>query len=69
MTTSHKAKWMKARIKIQDNYCLWILVDTYDANQWATQCGAEWIFDEGSPRENGYKFCPMCGKHIKLQDL
>ena len=70
MTTSHKTKWREARMKIQTDYCLWVLVDGYDrdtSSQWASQCGQEWSFSEGTPEIHGYKFCPNCGKPVKQE--
>lgn len=32
---------------------------------WATACGYAQEFSAGDIKENGYKFCPSCGKKIK----
>lgn len=31
-----------------------------------TECGNAHIFAYGNPTENDYKFCPYCGKKIKV---
>lgn len=36
-----------------------------DANYWDTDCGKSWAITEGTPTENGMKFCHGCGKPIK----
>lgn len=28
-------------------------------------CEGEWVFDDGTPRENNVKYCPMCGAIIE----
>lgn len=33
---------------------------------WATACGQFLVFDYGSPKEHGYKFCHRCGKPIQF---
>lgn len=68
MTTSNKTKWRESRMKIPIDYCLWILVDRYEQCQWASQCGKEFVFFEGTPELNGYKFCPNCGKPLKQEE-
>jgi len=43
--------------------CLWD-GDDYD-NMWTSGCGKYFILNEGPPTENGFKFCPFCGKGIR----
>lgn len=31
---------------------------------WNTGCGELFQFDADGPRENGFKFCPYCGKEL-----
>jgi hypothetical protein len=33
-----------------------------------TGCGVEWFMDAESPQDNGYEFCPNCGKKIYFDD-
>jgi rRNA maturation endonuclease Nob1 len=37
-----------------------------DEDYWHTACGEDWIFPEGGPDENKMKFCPMCGRPLKV---
>jgi hypothetical protein len=30
-----------------------------------TDCGQCYCFEDGTPRENRYRFCPGCGKRIR----
>jgi len=32
---------------------------------WVTACGNRFVIIEGSPKENGMKFCPYCGDEIE----
>lgn len=31
---------------------------------WATGCGELWELNDGTPKENGMKFCPCCGRKL-----
>ena len=31
---------------------------------WSTSCGKEFVMITGTPKENGYNFCPSCGKPL-----
>ena len=43
------------------SYCTW----TIDAGgAWRTSCNQAHAFTAGGPQENGYKFCPYCGRQI-----
>ena len=45
--------------------CLWGLEDEIDwGDTWKTSCGQLFIFDEGGPVKNGFKFCPYCGAEL-----
>lgn len=37
-----------------------------EANVYDTTCMNPHILLEGSPSDNNYKFCPYCGKKIKV---
>ena len=50
---------------ISDDVCEWMLCDG-EANVYDTSCGNPHILIEGTPRENNYKYCPYCGKKIKV---
>lgn len=44
--------------------CTWTF-SNYD-DHWTGTCGAEWVFNDGGPEENGVKFCPKCGKSVAV---
>ena len=51
--------------------CVWkpasgigALIDDY----WDTNCGEAFYFDTGGIEENGFNFCPYCGKEIEVRD-
>lgn len=44
--------------------CTWSF-SSYD-DHWHGTCGAEWVFNDGGPEENGVKFCPKCGKSVAV---
>ena len=48
-----------------DNVCEWKLEDE-EANLYLTECQQRQLIFEGSPKENGYTYCPYCGKKIKV---
>jgi len=50
--------------------CTWAQ-ETYgdvEHNVWEPSCGnPAWVLDDGSPAENGMKFCPFCGRPLVEQ--
>lgn len=44
----------------EDSYCEWIHINSNLLYHYKTSCGTEDLFD------NKYKFCPYCGKKIKV---
>ena len=50
---------------VSDDVCEWRLCDE-EANVYDTSCRNPHILIDGTPRENNYKFCPYCGKRIKV---
>lgn len=34
-----------------------------------TACGNAWVLDDGTPPENGMKYCPYCGKALEWRML
>ena len=52
-------------MRIPQGHCLWIPVGNFDENVWASQCGKEFVLEEGTPVTNGFKFCVWCGKPLK----
>lgn len=46
--------------------CEWKLDDWEEGELWNTECGEVEQFMNGTPDENKYKYCPYCGKPIKV---
>lgn len=44
--------------------CEWELEDA-ESNLYVTGCENRQLIFEGTPEENGYKYCPYCGRKIK----
>ena len=42
-------------------FCTWS--EDEDGN-WDTSCDEKWILTVGGPKDNGMKFCPVCGKRL-----
>lgn len=45
--------------------CAWEEVENGD--YWEASCGLCWCFEDGRPKENGIKYCPKCGKRVKVK--
>ena len=43
--------------------CTWAEEEWYD--YWDTSCGNAHSFVAGTPKSNGYAFCPYCGKPLE----
>ena len=50
---------------VSDDVCEWELEDE-EANLYLTGCQQRQLLFEGTPKENGYRYCPYCGKKIKV---
>lgn len=50
-------------VKWEADCCEWKLEDE-EANLYVTKCEQRQLIFEGTPTENGYKFCPYCGRKI-----
>ena len=50
---------------VADDVCKWKLEDE-EANLYLTGCQQRQLIFEGTPKENGYRYCPYCGKKIKV---
>lgn len=44
------------------HYCIWRYDDQYD--RWDTGCEESFVFIDGGPDDNGFKFCPYCAGGI-----
>ena len=61
----HKAIEIVNQGGISDDVCEWKLEDE-EANLYLTRCQQRQLIFEGTPKENGYRYCPYCGKKIKV---
>lgn len=52
---------------VSDDVCEWKLEDE-EANLYLTGCQQRQLIFDGTPEENGYRYCPYCGKKIKVVD-
>ena len=50
---------------VSDDVCEWKLEDE-EANLYMTGCQQRQLIFDGTPKENGYIYCPYCGKKIKV---
>ena len=48
-----------------DDVCEWKFEDE-EANLYLTGCQQRQLIFDGTPKENGYRYCPYCGKKIKI---
>ena len=56
---------------VDESVCNW-RQPTYDdaeCNAWQADCDQYWAITEGTPTENGMKFCHGCGKSIKVHSF
>lgn len=56
----HKLEWHP------DNTCKW---HSDDDGYWNTGCHEKFVFIDGGPKENGFKFCPYCGNKLRAGKL
>ena len=42
--------------------CLWV---PDKDGIWTSECNHKFFFDTDGPHENGFKFCPYCGKPLE----
>lgn len=49
---------------VTEQSCEWKLEDS-ESNLYVTACENRQLIFEGTPEENGYKYCPYCGRKIK----
>lgn len=50
---------------VSDDVCEWKFEDE-EANLYLTGCQQRQLIFEGTPKENGYRYCHYCGKKIKV---
>ena len=49
---------------VTEQSCEWELEDA-ESNLYVTGCENRQLIFEGTPEENGYKYCPYCGRKMK----
>ena len=48
--------------------CTWTQNDDEDDSYWAAACCDRlFVFNDGTPSENGFAFCPYCGLELREQ--
>ena len=47
--------------------CIWKYVS--DDGYWHTSCGEDFVFNDGTPQENGVLFCHHCGGPALIQKV
>ena len=65
-TTSNKPIIYLGRVVIET--CTWSLSRNYDDTMYETECQETFIFLDGNPYANNFRFCPYCGKEIVTDD-
>ena len=56
---------MSENLTSSDEFCEW-MQDDGATDIYETKCGNSHMFIDGNPSENKYKYCPYCGKEIKV---
>lgn len=44
--------------------CQWTLADEFESSVYDTSCNNKHEFIEGDAKDNGYEFCPYCGRRL-----
>lgn len=56
-----------ARAKRKPNErCDWLHETDHSCDYWETGCGEAHQFIDGGPQENKYRYCPYCGRALKV---
>ncbi len=48
-------------IEKESPICCW----KWDEGFWVSDCGEAFEFNDGNPSDNGFQFCPYCGKLLE----
>lgn len=51
-------------LRSREETCEWRFSPDGDFHEWKTECGHLFIFSDGNPSENGFDFCPFCGREL-----
>lgn len=63
-----KGEWTKVNVAIMvQKTGRWIANDEYDGEVYyiCSRCEAPWVTIDGTPQENGMKYCPHCGAKME----
>lgn len=69
-TDNYLDMWMnavniaKGALGGEKDICKWELDAGFPSDLYETDCGNAVVFDEGEPKENGYRHCHYCGRPI-----
>ena len=44
--------------------CKWTHDDLCGDRYYDSECGENFVFNSGNTKDNGFKYCPYCGKEI-----
>lgn len=58
-----RIKQLRDKLLAGNQLCHWT-PDEGDPNWFSSDCGMSFVFEEGGPVENSFKFCPKCGKAL-----
>lgn len=47
--------------------CEWTLDAWINGDSWDTSCAEKHLFSADGPKENGYKYCPYCGRPLVVE--
>lgn len=42
----------------------WRDASEMDGDAWVSDCGAHWVFIDGTPVDNDMRYCPRCGGEL-----
>lgn len=48
-----------------DYRCVWTHHDTCDWYYWETSCDNAFEFTVDGPKQNGFQYCPYCGRQLE----
>jgi len=51
---------------VNTEQCSWVRDDSNDGDIWYTLCDRAFVFNADGPFENSFKFCPYCGRELRI---
>jgi hypothetical protein len=57
-------KSFRVAVEIAADVCHWDQESDEFCDNWETDCGQTFVFEDGTPEENSHRFCSYCGKPI-----